>query len=131
MGLDMMLYAREVIEEGDDVSEDARQIEIGTWRKHPDLHSYIETLWRAETGSTEDFNCIDYKLSRKQIIDIILLTVTETMPKSKGGFFFSESKLTDISHTITLMGSALSYIDKHTSYPDDVPEYEIFYSSWW
>jgi hypothetical protein len=31
--------------------------EIHSWRKHPDLHGWMEGLYRAKGGKREDFNC--------------------------------------------------------------------------
>jgi hypothetical protein len=58
MGLDM--FARTTTEKpASDVDFDMEQhSELHYWRKHPDLHGWMEKLYRGKGGAAESFNCV-------------------------------------------------------------------------
>lgn len=115
MGLDMFLYAKKK-------GFNENTIEIGYWRKHPDLHDYISTLYYRAGGTAEIFNNVKYKLNEEEIEDIIELSINRKLPKSLGGFFFGETIDSDNDSTISIFNIALDYTKK---------DYEIIYDSWW
>ena len=117
MGLDMFLFGKKEIKNR--VEEE--KVEVGYWRKHADLHRYIENLY-IEKGGKEEFNCVDYLLSKEEIEDIIQKSKDRTLDKSEGGFFFGESIDEDNENTIKIMTKALKYMKKG---------YKIYYTSWW
>lgn len=129
MGLDMYMFKAENANEvGSDTCE-----EVGYWRKHPDLHSYIEELWREagcpnadEAGDNPlyEFNCIEFPLTREQLEEIRELSEEHKLPTSPGGFFFSKSAPEDDPRTVEIMDKALEMLDED-------PEAVIFYYSWW
>ena len=115
MGLDMYLYAKKK-----GVNEN--MVEIGYWRKHPDLHNYIAKLYYEPGGKAEVFNCVKYTLCKDQIEKIIALSKNRKLPKSTGGYFFGETIDSDNDSTISIFNIALDYIKK---------DYEFIYDSWW
>lgn len=116
MGLDMFLYGKK-----DMANKNDEKREIGYWRKHPNLHRYIENLYRVK-GGKEEFNCIDYLLSKEEIEDIIAKSKNRELDKSEGGFFFGESCDEDNESTVKIMTIALKCMKQG---------YKIYYTSWW
>ncbi len=115
MGLDMWLNAKKK-------DSDEKQIAIGYWRKHPDLHDYIGSLYYKKGGTAEYFNGVEYILTKEEIEEIIKLSIDRKLPKSIGGFYFGETEDKDNDDTVKLMNEALEYMKKG---------YEIIYDSWW
>lgn len=113
MGLDMFLYAGKIIK---------KEKEIGYWRKHPDLHDHIAELYYSNGGEAEEFNCVPYELSENEIEKIIELCENNKLKKSKGGFFFGETKEYHNKETIEIMKKALFFMKQG---------YTITYDSWW
>lgn len=63
-----------------------RRLELGYWRKHPDLHGYI-----VENFANGVDNCHEIELSVSDIQRIILAIESGDLPKTIG-FFFGESQ---------------------------------------
>ena len=61
-----------------------------TWRKHPNLHGWMERLYTAQ-GGQETFNCVELRLSEKDIQQLRKDVENGTLSGNKGdteGFFF-------------------------------------------
>jgi hypothetical protein len=141
MGLDMYMFAHHktaVINQQDgngNTYELPVRAELGYWRKHPDLHSYIETeVWPTspdyDTQKDGPFNCIAVPLTRDAIERIIELSDNAEMPTSPGGFFFNQSQPGDNDDTVMQMKAALQFLEANTNYSGQC-DWEIFYFSWW
>lgn len=99
MGLDMYLTgekflmtdwenpANKVMEDGYRVKE--RHLELGYWRKHPNLHGYIVK----EFADGED-ECQRIELNQDDIKKILLAVEAGMLPHTEG-FFFGESPSRD------------------------------------
>ena len=104
------------------------QIEdIGYWRKHPDLHGYLEDLY-IERGGTGEFNCVELPLSEEDCEDIIELAkqrlkADKNDVKHTQGFFFGETQLEQWEETISIFEKALNTVNFDIE--------EIYYDSWW
>lgn len=137
MGLDMYLYKTKMSEEEynelkrkfhnkeidyDDLYEIEyeRFYEIGYWRKHPNLHGYIEMLWREREGINGDF-CELFLLTKEDIQAIIEGSKKQDLPHTEG-FFFGKSYPEDHVRTIKIMEQALEFIEAG---------YTIIYNSSW
>src|SRR6266566_4485191 len=89
MGLDMYLqgekffFQSRLVEDGFKVSK--HTLELGYWRKHPNLHGFI-----VETFAKGMDDCQDIELSKESIVDIINAVVTNKLPHTEG-FFFGQS----------------------------------------
>ena len=112
MGLDMYLTAK--------LADNAPNEEIGDWRKHANLHGYMESLYVAR-GGTEQFNCIPLELTKNDCENIIEFSKGPGFETAQG-FFWGESNKRDDDETIKHMTKALEYIEKG---------YKIYYDSWW
>jgi hypothetical protein len=96
MGLDMYAYVgtagqREEYWEqyGEEIAEDkkvSKPREIAYWRKHPNLHGWMQQLWESK-GNEGDFNGDELELTW-QDLDALELAVTHGQLPTTGGFFF-------------------------------------------
>lgn len=113
MGLDQFLLRKEL---------------IATWRKHPDLHGWMENRWREQTGSTEIFNCVDFELCEADILDCMEAVKTNSLPCTDGPSFGDENEWTaeqrarQKQEDITVLEDALRRLQAGEC---------IVYSSWW
>ena len=65
--------------------------EIAYWRKHPDLHGWMEQLYRKKGGTEKSFNGDTVLLTEEDIDNLKIAVLTRTLP-STSGFFFGASK---------------------------------------
>ncbi len=121
MGLDMYaLITNQEIPEVD--FEDPKDSQLlHQWRKHPDLHGWMERLYRLKHGKEEIFNCAAVRL-RPSDLDLLEFDVKcDDLPKTTG-FFFGESRPEEKQHDIDFIQKARAAIAKG---------YKVFYASWW
>jgi hypothetical protein len=93
MGLDM--YAWRVKAEdaiGDfeiarNEGEDAKVEEMFYWRKHHDLHGWMERLYRAKGGTKESFNCVSVRLTMEDLQQLESDVLANKLPVTEGFFF--------------------------------------------
>ena len=62
--------------------------EIAYWRKHPNLHGWMEQLWR-ERGGTGDFNGDELELTAEDLDNLEYDVQNNRLPPTSG-FFFGE-----------------------------------------
>jgi hypothetical protein len=96
MGLDMYAYVgingqrEEYCEQyGEEIAEDkkvSKPREIAYWRKHPNLHGWMQQLWESK-GNEGDFNGDELELTW-QDLDALEQAVTHGQLPTTGGFFF-------------------------------------------
>ena len=65
--------------------------EIAYWRKHPDLHGWMEQLYRKKGGTEKSFNGDTVLLTEEDIDSLKIAVLTRTLP-STSGFFFGASE---------------------------------------
>ena len=65
--------------------------EIAYWRKHPDLHGWMEQLYRKKGGTENSFNGDTVLLTEEDIDNLKIAVLTRSLP-STSGFFFGDSK---------------------------------------
>lgn len=88
MGLDMYAYAAaQATQEWDSNS----QRELAYWRKHPNLHGWMERLWRSKNTNNPSqnpvFNGVELELTWEDL-DLLEIAVTAGQLPSTEGFFF-------------------------------------------
>ena len=93
MGLDMN---EEIYPKGEDGYADYNKPvddveEIAYWRKHPDLHGWMEQLYRKKGGTEKSFNGDTVLLTEEDIDNLKIAVLTRSLP-STSGFFFGDSK---------------------------------------
>lgn len=133
MGLDMYLHGRKTLasmgaakrtEDGFEVN--AVELEVGYWRKHPNLHGYI-----VQTFADGVDECQRIPLDKDALAKILAAVKADELPYTTG-FFFGESRPEDKPATIDIIEKAIAWLD---ATPKDQPgswEYrEVFYRASW
>lgn len=91
MGLDMYAYVANKEQNHDSDSESQ---EIAYWRKHPNLHGWMEKLWRSKNdlGDLNDpmFNGVELELTFDDIMQLEEDIKNGNLP-STSGFFFGDN----------------------------------------
>ena len=64
--------------------------ELFYWRKHPDLHGWMEELYRAKGGTEKSFNGDQVVLTEEDLDELKITVLTGNLPRTSG-FFFGES----------------------------------------
>ena len=99
--------------------------EISYWRKHNALQGWMETLWSIKTGKpANDLNCKEVELTAEDLDQLEKCIVNETLPKTQGFFFGS-----DTSRDRTRQEYDLEFVAKAKEAIEDGDK--VFYSCWW
>ena len=91
MGLDMYAYA--ATQANDSATQGKLvQREIAYWRKHPNLHGWMQQLWENKMNeesrdSPHDFNGIELELTYEDLEILELDIIAGTLPGTSGFFF--------------------------------------------
>jgi len=91
MGLDMYAYAAA---KANEEWGTGAQREIAYWRKHPNLHGWMEQLWRSrntEPSADPPFNGIELELSWEDLERLEEDVKNVKLPSTSGFFFGSDS----------------------------------------
>jgi len=97
--------------------------EIAYWRKHPNLHGWMEDLYYKKGGIKESFNCVPVELDLEDLVNLEI-AIKEKMLPHTSGFFFGESDTDDEA-----IKADLKFIKdaKEAIFSGD----RVFYDSWW
>lgn len=122
MGLDMYAYTRpgSVPQPVDFGAQDVDK-QIAYWRKHPDLHGWMERLYRAKGGKDEDFNCAPVELTLADLDALEADIHAGILPKTSG-FFFGASDGSERNEDLAFVEKARAEIAAGKA---------VFYTSWW
>jgi len=123
MGLDMYAYKTKAkpATETDFSTINFNEQEIHYWRKHPNLHGWMETLYYNKGGERESFNCVPVELTLDDLKALYEDIKTNNLPQT-GGFFFGQTDGSETEDDLQFVEKALTAIDEG---------YTIYYSSWW
>lgn len=122
MGLDM--YAtktKSALPTPVDFDQPERQEELFYWRKHPNLHGWMERLYRDKGGKAESFNLVPVQLTAEDI-DKLEADVTGDHLPATTGFFFGTSSPEDKADDLKFIQQAREAINDG---------YNVYYNSWW
>jgi hypothetical protein len=121
MGLDMYAFTlrRPPATEVDFPIEGA--VELHYWRKHPNLHGWMESLYRAKGGKGECFNCATVML-RATDLDRLEDAVRHRRLPHTIGFFFGASDGSEQDDDLLFILNAREAIAIGKT---------VFYTSWW
>jgi hypothetical protein len=122
MGLDQYGYAVK----GDDKRE------LMYWRKHPNLHGFMDELWESKDRPVPDgievddspmgsFNCIPLSLTMGDLEELEECVRGNKLPHTYG-FFFGESREEHDEATLEFINKAKQAL---------LDGYEVYYDSWW
>ncbi len=151
MGLDQFVYA---IKETPDTKVDykiktlgdpdliERPTEVFYWRKHPEIHGWMESLYNSK-GGTSDFNCTTVQLELDDINCLHDDIMNRKLPRTQGFFFgdpvyrtkeeldkMSKGDRKDAIEEMTnQLKEDLIFIEKAKEFIAN--GYYLFYDSWW
>jgi len=135
MGLDMFLIGRKTYkgdyskpeggrfpkEDGYDVVE--RRLDLGYWRKHPNLHGYIINTFR---DGKDD--CEPIPLGTERILEIVSAVKSRALPGTTG-FFFGRSEDTEEQREYDIQTLMAAYRWMSEDDPDNYRDV-IYQASW-
>ena len=123
MGLDMYAYKTKAKPETEtDFSTiNFNEQEIHYWRKHPNLHGWMENLYYNKGGKSDSFNCVNVELNFDDLKALYEDIKTNNLPQT-GGFFFGQTDGSETEDDLQFVEKALTAIDEG---------YTVYYSSWW
>ena len=124
MGLDMFAFKvkKGTITEAVDfeVPQDVEPEEVQYWRKHPNLHGWMQDLYYEKNGTGESFNCDNVQLTEEDI-DMLEADINgDNLPETRG-FFFGESSPEDKEQDLEFVKKAREVLVDH----------DLYYTSWW
>ena len=121
MGLDMYAYKTlEAVEQPVDFKVSDAEL-IQQWWKHPNLHGWMEMLYRSKGGNGNDFNCNPVLLDREDLNRLEADILSKVLPVTEG-FFFGETDGSEIEDDLVFIENARGAI---------LEGYQVFYDSWW
>lgn len=121
MGLDMHVFATcEEITTDTDIQTDGSHLQLHYWRKHPNLHGWMERLYRQKGGRAE-FNCTGVKLTMADLRQLEAVIEAGKLPETCG-FFFGQTDGSERQDDLVFIHKAMNAIDSGLS---------IYYFAWW
>ena len=120
MGLDM--YAMVTITQPDRPVDfqSADASELHYWRKHPNLHGWMERLY-AQKGGAQTFNCAPVVLTAEDLDHLEADIRANSLPATSG-FFFGETEGTEADDDLAFIAKARTALAEGKT---------VFYDSWW
>lgn len=121
MGLDMYAYRTDTPIPAVDFKPEEGDFDIAYWRKHPNLHGWMEQLYRSKGGRAEDFNCTTVRIDAADL-DALEKTIDENGLPDTTGFFFGETRAEEIELDRAFIAAARAAIAEGDF---------VYYDSWW
>jgi hypothetical protein len=130
MGLDMFAWcvkAEDALGELEIRSEDNGRTEplseLFYWRKHHDLHGWMENLYRNKGGEAESFNCVPVRLNSADLDALYFDLEYRNLPETTG-FFFGTNPPDDesVKRDFEFIAAARAAIADGMF---------VYYDSWW
>ena len=110
MGLDMYAFVtRNAPSKEVDFDEPSTLEEIHYWRKHPNLHGWMEQLYRRKGGQNPDFNVAPVVLNDGDI-DRLEQDIRRNQLPYTDGFFFGASDGTEVAGDLDFIANARAAI---------------------
>lgn len=94
---------------------------IHYWRKHPDLHGWMERLYRDKGGEQETFNCVNLQLTAGDLDSLEADVKQKRLPETNG-FFFGQSDGAELVDDLLFIAKAREAL---------AAKLTVFYTSWW
>jgi hypothetical protein len=91
------------------------------WRKHPNLHGWMEDLYWSKGGADPDFNVSPVRLDPADLDALEAAIRGRTLPKTEG-FFFGESDGGEEADDLEFIAKARAEIAAGKT---------VFYLAWW
>ena len=129
MGLDMYAWrvkSEDVINDFEVTRNDtggAPLEELFYWRKHHDLHGWMERLYHEKGGEANSFNCEKVRLSMEDLARLEKDVLANKLPETSGFFFGNNTpNLDSIRRDMEFIEKARDAISKGDA---------VYYDSWW
>lgn len=117
MGLDMYFHRTPKGE----LPGEANSPVIAYFRKHSDLHGWLERQWRKENHDEGDFNCVYMKIT-SAILQRLKDYLTRPQKERYYGFFWGESDAAQWEETRKLVPRLEEILNSGD---------QVYYYSWW
>jgi len=124
MGLDMFAYTFNGKTESEvdfDTNNVTETTEIAYWRKHPNLHGWMEQLYYEKGGKDDSFNGSNVVLTKDDLDSLEQDIIDGTLPDTSG-FFFGKSDGSEQNEDLEFIAKAREAIEEGKI---------VYYSSWW
>lgn len=95
--------------------------ELHYWRKHPNLHGWMEALYYEKGGKEDCFNCTTVILSAEDLDRLEAVIKDGSLPETSG-FFFGLTQGNEREDDLVFIAKAREAIEKGLT---------VFYDSWW
>ena len=126
MGLDMYAWrtkAENAIGDFETADVDGALDELAYWRKHHNLHGWMERLYRAKGGTAESFNCVKLRLTMEDLDALEKDVLANKLPETTGFFFGNNPPDEDSMNTdMRFIADAKVAIAAGDA---------VYYDSWW
>ncbi len=121
MGLDMFAMTTNHTPESPVDFKSESPTELHYWRKHPNLHGWMEDLYRTKGGTANSFNCVTLQLTLDDLSQLEAAIQAQELPDTRG-FFFGESDGSECEDDLAFIAKAREAIAQGLT---------VFYDSWW
>lgn len=121
MGLDMYAYATREKPDTPVDFKPAEASEVHYWRKHPNLHGWMENLYLEKGGRNPDFNCVPVVLTTEDLNRLEADIRAGALPPTSG-FFFGVTDGTEKDDDLAFIAKAREAIAAGLT---------VYYDSWW
>ena len=123
MGLDMYAYATKAkLNKEVDFSEtNLKGEELHYWRKHPNLHGWMQELYDHKGGKSDNFNGDCVVLTESDLDDLEYDIKEGSLPNTSG-FFFGNSDGEEMDDDLEFVKEARQAIADGKT---------VYYTSWW
>lgn len=128
MGLDMYAFSvnpkkcKNYSELSCEYNEGYKPEELHYWRKHHDLHGWMENLYRSK-GGEEEFNCQKVMVTKEDLDELEKDIISCKLPQTTGFFFGDNPPNEDsINDDLLFIAKARKAIDEGNV---------VYYDSWW
>ena len=123
MGLDMYAYSTKAkpTTEVDFSTKNFEVEEIHYWRKHPNLHGWMQNLYDAKGGTESNFNG-DCVVLDSEDLDNLEQDIKDGNLPDTSGFFFGQSQPDEDEDDLLFVKEAREAIANGKT---------VYYTSWW
>ena len=123
MGLDMYAFSTKakLKKEVDFDTINVETEEVHYWRKHPNLHGWMQNLYENKGGTSDSFNG-DCVVLTESDLDVLEYDINRRNLPQTQGFFFGNSDGEEIQDDLEFVSKAREAIKEGKT---------VYYTSWW
>jgi hypothetical protein len=123
MGLDMYAFTTKakLSKEVDFEEINLKPEELHYWRKHPNLHGWMQSLYDEKGGKSVDFNG-DCVVLDMEDLDVLEEDIRDGNLPDTAGFFFGNTMGDEIDDDLQFIAKAREAIKEGKT---------VYYTSWW